>query len=199
MPFVPFRPSPDPAASSRRARQAVIAASVGILAALLAYAISPSIRHSINHAVSHAVHRVFHDAEHKSAPALPLEVLVPPRVTLRTLHGHPAAVIFWSAACAACAAQAHGVQLFATGPVARGRVVGVDDGDDVHRALAFIHHHHWTFTNLRDARGKVAKQYGIKSAAELPVTYVLDSTGHIVRTLRGTQTQAQLQSALHNG
>jgi peroxiredoxin len=199
MPFVPFRNAPNMQDASRRARLAVIAACVGIFAAVLAYAISPSIRHSINHAVSRAVHRVLRIAEPKAAPALPLEVLVPPRVTLHTLRGHPAAVTFWSAACAACRARARDVELFATGAIGRGRVVGINYGDSVHSALAFIHRHHWTFTNLRDAGGRAGRQYGIKSAANLPVTYVLDSSGHIVRTVRGARSQAQLQSALAKG
>jgi peroxiredoxin len=194
MPFVPLRPTSQTDLDSRRARLAVIAATVGILAALLAYAISPSVRHSINH----AVHRVLHISEAKAAPALPGEVLVPPKVGLHDLRGHNALVIFWSGACPACRREAAAVERFATG-AGSGRVVGVDYDGDARTARVFIDHHHWTYPNLLDAGGKVGRRYGVSAARELPVTYVLDSSGHIVRTLHGPQTEAQLQAALKKG
>ncbi|MCL2770304.1 MAG: hypothetical protein FWD42_09400 [Solirubrobacterales bacterium] len=63
MAIAPFRPAPLEGADERhRARLALVAATVGIAAALLAYAISPGVRHAVSHAersVRHAVSRVF--------------------------------------------------------------------------------------------------------------------------------------------
>jgi peroxiredoxin len=193
MPFAPLRPAPSSReVEARRARLAVIAASIGIGAALLAYAISPSVRHAIKHAVK----RVLHISEAKSAAALPTEVLLGPAVDLKSLHGHAAIVTFWSSTCAACRREAAEVERFALSATGRGRIVGVDYGDDVRRARLFIRRHHWTFPNLRDNGGAVGKKYGIPDAAALPVTFVLDSGGHIVKTLRGAQTAKALAGAL---
>jgi hypothetical protein len=65
LPITPFRPMPvSPEGESRRAKLALVAATVGIAAALLAYAISPGVRHAVSHAahsVRHSVGHVLHD------------------------------------------------------------------------------------------------------------------------------------------
>lgn len=199
MPLAPFAPRPTPDADqSRRARLAVLLAVLGIGAALLAYAISPSVRHAVKraaHSVSHAVTRVF-KGEGRRAPALPAAVLVGPPATLASLHGHNTLVTFWAADCAQCARQAHAVEAFATSATGRGRVVGVNFRDSTARARQFIHHHRWTFTNLHDASGATGRRYGVKDAASLPITYVVDSSGRIIATLRGALTQARMAAGL---
>lgn len=76
MSIAPFSPAPMRINNeSRRARLAVMAASVGIAAALVAYAASPEVRHAVSHAahsVKHTVSNFFdHDrrkrSEHKKA------------------------------------------------------------------------------------------------------------------------------------
>ncbi len=73
MAIAPFHPAPAPVrrpprrdGEKRRTRLALIAAAVGIAAALTAYAISPGVRHAVGHAehsVRHAVSNIFdHDA-----------------------------------------------------------------------------------------------------------------------------------------
>ncbi len=202
MPIAPFAPRPVPHdVEVRRARLAVAAAVVGIAAAILAYAISPSIRHAVGHAargVGHAVarvaDRVFPDHT-VSAPALPTETLSGATVTLKTLHGHPALITFWSPSCAACAQSAAAVEAFARS-AAPYRIVGVADGGTRPAALRFLQVHGWTFTNLRDGDGSVSRRYGAKAASALPLTIVIDSSGHIKATLRGPRTAAQLNAAL---
>src|SRR5205814_3635160 len=40
------------------------------------------------------------------APALPTSVLVPPKMTLASLRGHPAAINFWASWCSPCRQEA---------------------------------------------------------------------------------------------
>ena len=53
-------------------------------------------------------------------------------------------------------------------------------------ATAFIRQHRLTYPILRDGSGEVANDFGLSG---LPTTFVLDSEGRIVRTLRGPQTR----------
>jgi hypothetical protein len=73
-PFIARRASPD--GERRRARLALLIATVGIAAILLAYAISPSVRHVVSHAahsVKHAVGHVLDNdkGEHEHGSAKP--------------------------------------------------------------------------------------------------------------------------------
>ena len=74
MAISPFSARPaSPQGEGRRARLAIVIATVGIAATLLAYAISPGVRHAVGHAahsVKHAVGHVF-DPDHVSSPARP--------------------------------------------------------------------------------------------------------------------------------
>jgi hypothetical protein len=71
MAISPFSARPaSPEGERRRARLALMIATVGIAAMLLAYAISPGVRHAVSHAahsVKHAVGHVF-DHHHHGAP-----------------------------------------------------------------------------------------------------------------------------------
>jgi hypothetical protein len=79
MSISPFsaRPAPSDGDGSgigqRRARLALLIATIGIAATLLAYAISPGVRHAVSHAthsVKHAVGNVLdHDATKQARPA----------------------------------------------------------------------------------------------------------------------------------
>jgi hypothetical protein len=69
MAISPFNARPaSPEGDRRRARLALLIATLGIAATLLAYAISPGVRHVVGHAahsVKHAVGHVF-DPDHKA-------------------------------------------------------------------------------------------------------------------------------------
>jgi hypothetical protein len=78
MSIAPFGARPaTPQTERRRARLAVLIATLGIGATLLAYAVSPGVRHAVSHAahsVKHAVGRVLDrdtskHAQPKKAPA----------------------------------------------------------------------------------------------------------------------------------
>ncbi|HEV3033686.1 MAG TPA: hypothetical protein VGX72_02745 [Solirubrobacteraceae bacterium] len=72
MAISPFNVRPaSPEGERRRARLAIVIATIGILAILLAYAVSPGVRHAVSHAehsVKHAVGNVL-DKDHAAGPS----------------------------------------------------------------------------------------------------------------------------------
>jgi hypothetical protein len=93
MSISPFsaRPAPSDGDGSgigqRRARLALLIATIGIAATLLAYAVSPGVRHAVSHAthsVKHAVGNVIdHDPTKRAHPAAPVSPLRPTGTTAR--------------------------------------------------------------------------------------------------------------------
>lgn len=129
------------------------------------------------------------------APALPHQRLAGPPVTIRSLHGKPALVLFWASWCSQCQHEAQAVRSFAASSAGTGRIVGVDWADKRHAARAFLRSHHWTFSNLRDQTGEVGLSYGL---TKLPALFVIDRHGDIVKALSGTQTLIGLEQALRS-
>ena len=135
--------------------------------------------------------------EGSQAPSLPSEHLAGAQVTLSSLlkgaHGRPALVVFWASWCEPCIREAPALERFSRSPDGHGRIVGVDWSDARSGAAAFVRRYGWTFPTLRDPNGTVGNEYEI---ANLPTTFVLDSSGRIRRTLHGPQTETTLREAL---
>jgi cytochrome c biogenesis protein CcmG/thiol:disulfide interchange protein DsbE len=129
----------------------------------------------------------------RAAPELPSQVLRGPRVDLASLRGKPALVNFWASWCAPCKQEAPELERAARRLRGRAEVVGVDWNDSTQNATEFIREHHLTYPILRDGPGEVANNFGLTG---LPTTFVVDSEGQVVRTLRGPQTQASLRDGL---
>lgn len=129
----------------------------------------------------------------RPAPRLPSAVLVPPGVTVSGLRGKPAAVNFWASWCEPCRQEAPQLERLARSLGGRARLVGVDWSDGLASARSFLRKYGWSFPVLRDSSGTAGERYGVVG---LPTTFILDSQGRIVRTLRGPQTEASLRSAL---
>ena len=131
----------------------------------------------------------------RAAPALPTEVLNPPRVTLASLRGKPAIVNFWASWCGPCGKEAHQLALLSHDLRGRARLIGVDWNDALPGARGFIKKNRWTFPNLRDADGSTGNDYRLSG---LPNSFVLDRDGRIAKVLIGPQTVASFERALRS-
>jgi cytochrome c biogenesis protein CcmG, thiol:disulfide interchange protein DsbE len=131
----------------------------------------------------------------RPAPPLPTSVLVPPRMTLASLRGKPAAINFWASWCDPCREEAAALNHLARSLRGRARLVGVDWTDGLGGARSYVSQYHWTFPNLRDADGVVGNNYRIQG---LPTTFIVNSRGTITDVLRGPQSLGSLRQALHS-
>jgi thiol-disulfide isomerase/thioredoxin len=133
------------------------------------------------------------DQSSPAAPALPAQVLHGPKVDLASLRGSPALINFWASWCTPCRQEAPALARLARGVNGQARVVGVDWNDTTANADEFIKQHRLSYPILRDGSSAVGERFGLTG---LPTTFVLDSDGRIVGTLRGPQTPATLRGAL---
>jgi thiol-disulfide isomerase/thioredoxin len=129
----------------------------------------------------------------KAAPELPREVLVPPRKTLASLRGKPAAINFWASWCGPCRKESPDMQRLYRSLHGSAGLVGVDYSDDSGNARDFIQEFGLAYPMLSDPDGKVGDRYGVTG---LPATAILDSKGRIVELLRGPQTAQTVGQAL---
>jgi cytochrome c biogenesis protein CcmG, thiol:disulfide interchange protein DsbE len=129
----------------------------------------------------------------RAAPPLPTQVLRGPAVDLASLRGRPALINFWASWCGPCKQEAPELERLARRLHGEARLVGVDWNDTTANATAFIRAHGLTYPNLRDGSSQVGNAFGLTG---LPTTFVIDSQGRVVRTLRGPQTGATLREGL---
>ena len=129
----------------------------------------------------------------RPAPQLPTSVLVPPKPTLASLRGKPAAINFWASWCAPCRQEAPALERLARSLHGRARLVGVDWNDGLGGARSYIGQHRWTFPNLRDSDGVVGNRYGIHG---LPTTFILNPQGTITDVLLGPQSVESLVASV---
>jgi cytochrome c biogenesis protein CcmG/thiol:disulfide interchange protein DsbE len=129
-----------------------------------------------------------------TAPALPTDRLSGEAVSLASLRGRPALVVFWASWCTGCEQEAAALEHFARGLQGHAALVGVDWSDpSLANARAFVKRYDWTFPTLRDPDETSGQKYGVTG---LPTTYAIDRAGRIRATLRGPQTQTSLTRAL---
>jgi cytochrome c biogenesis protein CcmG/thiol:disulfide interchange protein DsbE len=126
-------------------------------------------------------------------PPLPDRALTGRPVTLGDLRGRPTLVNFWAAWCGPCKREAPELARLARLAGGRAHIVGVDWNDDSGNARRFAAGHGWTYPLLSDPSGSVGDHWGIQG---LPTSFVLDSRGRIVATLRGPQTAARFKREL---
>jgi thiol-disulfide isomerase/thioredoxin len=131
----------------------------------------------------------------RRAPQLPADVLVPPRATVASLRGEPAAINFWASWCEPCRKEAPALERTARALQGKARVVGVNWNDSSAGARSWIDRFDWTFPNLRDTDGSAGNDYRLTG---LPTTFILGPSGRIVKVLLGPQTESSLLQAVRS-
>lgn len=115
-------------------------------------------------------------------------------VSLDHLPAQPYIVNLWASWCTAC--QAEAPRLAAAAQSTHGRVgfLGIDNGDTVAAARAFLHRYGIRYPQLDDPNSTVGHRFGLPG---IPVTLALDASGRIVYRRIGEISTAQLTAAVH--
>ena len=114
--------------------------------------------------------------------------------SVAALRGKVVILNFWASWCPPCRAEAPLLE-HSQGALQKlgGTVLGVSYEDAVPDSEAFLKGHHLTYPNLRDDGGEFARSYGTD---QLPESFIVDRSGHIVALERGEIGQKFIAKAL---
>jgi cytochrome c biogenesis protein CcmG/thiol:disulfide interchange protein DsbE len=101
---------------------------------------------------------------------------------------------FWASWCVPCQAEAPELER-AQRELQRhaGTVLGVTYKDITSESQEFVRRYHLTYPNLRDATGSFAQSYGTD---QLPESFVIDRSGHVIAISRGEVEPPFLERAV---
>lgn len=140
------------------------------------------------------------DAGHGSYPLAPQATHSLPRLngggsaTLASYRGKVVVLNFWASWCEPCQEEAPLLER-AQAQLSRhgGTVLGVTYLDASPDSLSFVKRYHIAYPNLRDTNGSFAHSYGTD---QLPETFVIDRSGHVVAISRGEVEQKFLTQSI---
>lgn len=113
---------------------------------------------------------------------------------LDALRGRPVVLNFWASWCQPCQEEAPTLQKEWQQAQGKGVVfLGVDYQDAVSDGLGFVRHYGISFTNVMDAQGQTAINYGVTAT---PETFFIDRHGVVVGWYPGTLSAKMLQGYL---
>jgi cytochrome c biogenesis protein CcmG, thiol:disulfide interchange protein DsbE len=114
--------------------------------------------------------------------------------SLASLRGKVVVLNFWASWCEPCKAEAPLLERAQSQLERHGAtVLGVTYLDASPDSQSFARHYHLSYPNLRDNSGSFAHSYGTD---QLPETFIVDRSGHIMAISRGEIEQHFLDHAL---
>lgn len=161
------------------------------LIGLLIYGISTQ---SANRSLDNQIHEGHHPSAPDAAAALPL-LGAKGVSSLATMRGKVVLLNFWASWCVPCEAEAPLLERN-QGTLKRdgGTVLGITYLDASPDSEAFVRRYRLTYPNLRDNdNGGFAHAYGTN---QLPESFIVDRSGHIVAIARGEIEQPFIDKAI---
>jgi thiol-disulfide isomerase/thioredoxin len=115
--------------------------------------------------------------------------------SLAAHRGDVVFVNFWASWCGPCKVEAPNLTTFAFAHRHdHVDVIGVVFDDTVAAATTFATYYGSLYPSIVDPGGAIANTYGVESP---PTTFVINAKGHVVATLLGAVSTAQLNAVLH--
>jgi cytochrome c biogenesis protein CcmG/thiol:disulfide interchange protein DsbE len=175
----------------RRRALPTIAALVGAgLIGLLIYGVTAQ---SANRTLDERLARGQHPAAPESDRMLPVLGGHGER-PLAALRGKVVVLNFWASWCEPCQVEAPLLERFQPSLLRHGAtVLGVTYLDNTRDSESFVRHYHLAYPNLRDNVGTFSHAYGTN---QLPESFLIDRSGHIVALSRGEIEEPFLRRAL---
>lgn len=110
--------------------------------------------------------------------------------SLADFRGQWVVLTFWASWCGPCRAEMPSLEALHRSHAGRGvAVLGVSVDQDMAAGEAFIRQHRLTFPQLWDRQSQVGRTF---QATAIPMTYLVDPTGHAVAVSRGARDWTEL-------